>query len=282
MGTTIAVLGTGLLGAGFAENMLNLGHEVRVWNRTASKCAPLVALGATQAETPADAVRGADFVHLVLSADKAVDSVIDALRPALADGVPIIDHSTNLPAGVAERFPRLRADGVRYIHAPVFMGPQHSRTGTGLMMISGPAEEVDGLMPHLSTLTGKVSNCGERPDKAAAIKIIGNSVLIMMTATMHDAFAVGKATGVTPEEVVEFFGTFKPTAAGMGTRALTAGQGPVGFEASMARKDVGLMIESAGADALMLLPAVAGALDAGIASGRGQEDFAAIFRPEGA
>ncbi len=278
--STIAVLGMGLLGRGFAEHMLDLGHTVRVWNRTASKCAPVADAGAVHAATPAEAVEGADMVHLILAADAAVDSVIAQLRPALGADVPILDHSTNLPAGVAERFERLRADGVRYLHAPVFMGPRHSRTGTGLMLISGPADEIAALEPHLLTLTGTVRNFGERADKAAAIKIIGNSVLLMMTATMGDAFAVGQATGVTPEEVLGLFATFSPTPAGMGQRVMNSGKGPVGFEATMARKDAGLMITSAGEDALTLLPAVAAALDAGIAAGRGQEDFTALFRPD--
>ncbi len=277
--STIAVLGTGLLGAGFAQRMLGLGHTVRVWNRTAERCAPLVNDGATLAPTPADAVRGADYVHLILSADRAVDSVIEQLRPGLPAGTPILDHSTNLPAGVAERFSRLREDAVRYLHAPVFMGPRNSREGTGLMLIAGPQAETEALTAYLSTLTGTVQNLGERPDKAAAVKIIGNSVLLMLTATMSDAFAVGNATGVTPEEIVEFFKTFSPTPGGMGRRVLSSESAPVGFEATMARKDAGLMIDSAGAENLLLLPAIAAAMDAGIAAGRGKEDFTALFRP---
>lgn len=277
---TIAVLGLGLLGAGFAERMLALGHTVRVWNRTASRCAPLVEQGAQQADTPADAARGADYVHLILAADAAVDAVVEQLRDGLGPETPVIDHSTNLPAGVAERAPRLREAGVRYLHAPVFMSPRNAREGTGLMLIAGPNGEVEALTPYLSTLTGTVRGFGERADKAAAVKIIGNSVLLMMTATMGDAFAVGQATGVTPEEIVGLFQAFSPSPSGMGQRILDSAHAPVGFEAKMARKDVGLMIASASADELVLLPAVAAALDAGIEAGRGQEDFTALFRPE--
>ena len=278
--TTIAVLGMGLLGRGFAENMLTLGHTVRVWNRTASRCAPLVAQGAAQADSPADAVRGADRVHLILKADDAVDSVIAQLRPGLGDGTAVLDHSTNLPARVASRTSALRAEGVRYLHAPVFMGPRNSQDGTGMMLLSAPKAEHEALLPYLSTLTGTVRWCGEQPDKAASIKIIGNSVLLMLTATMGDAFALGQATGVSPEEIIGLFEAFSPSPAGMGRRVLSSGDGPVGFEATMARKDAGLMIDSAGAERLHLLPAVAAVLDAGIAAGRGQEDFTALFRPE--
>ena len=276
---TIAVLGMGLLGRGFAENLLAKGHSVRVWNRTASRTAPLVEKGATAAATPEEAVRGASRVHLVLAADTAVDSVIAALRPGLENDAYVVDHSTNLPAGVASRFARLRAEGVRYIHAPVFMGPSNSRDGTGMMLLSGPAEDEAALRPALETMTGKLLYLGEEPDKAAKIKITGNGLLIMLTAAMGDLFRMGQASGVSTDEILALFDQFSPTASGMGRRALGAASRPVGFELSMARKDVGLMLETAGDVGLTVLPAVAEAMDAAIEAGRGKEDFAAIADP---
>ena len=88
---TIAVLGTGLLGAGMVENLLTKGHDVRIYNRTREKLAPLVDKGATACDDPADCVRGASRVHLVLSEDSAVDAVIEQLRPALALSAPTLD-----------------------------------------------------------------------------------------------------------------------------------------------------------------------------------------------
>ena len=84
-----------------------------VWNRTIEKTAALVEAGATAAENPAAAVKGADRVHLVLTADDAVDSVIEAARAGLAGETWVIDHSTNAPARVAERHRILRGQGVR-------------------------------------------------------------------------------------------------------------------------------------------------------------------------
>uniref|UniRef100_UPI0027BA56E0 NAD(P)-binding domain-containing protein n=1 Tax=Gemmatimonas sp. TaxID=1962908 RepID=UPI0027BA56E0 len=63
--TAIAYLGTGLLGSGFAEAALGRGDSVTVWNRTREKAHALTAFGASVADTPADAVRGATRVHLV-------------------------------------------------------------------------------------------------------------------------------------------------------------------------------------------------------------------------
>ncbi len=276
---TIAVLGLGLLGAGFAENLLRKGHTVRVWNRTASRAEPLVALGAVAADSPSDAVHGAERVHLILSADAAVDAVIEALRPALGDGVPVIDHSTNLPAGVAARFARLRGAGVRYVHAPVFMGPGNSRDATGLMLISGPAEDEAALRPVLETMTGRLLSLGEEPDKAAKMKITGNGLLIMMTGAMADLFAMGRSSGVSPDEIMALFDLFSPTPNGMARRGLAARSNPVGFEMTMARKDVGLMIETAWDEDLMVLPGIAARMDALIAAGDGAADFTSLVDP---
>ncbi|MCA9619372.1 MAG: NAD(P)-dependent oxidoreductase [Myxococcales bacterium] len=277
----IAVLGMGLLGRGFALNLLDKGHEVRVWNRTESRAASLGDAGARVATSPAEAVKGAERVHLVLKADDAVDAVIEALRPSLAEGTPVVDHSTNLPRRVAERHARLRAEGLRYVHAPVFMGPQNSREATGLMLLSGPEEDEAILRPALETMTGRVIYLGSEPDKAAKLKITGNGMLVMLTAAMGDLFAMGAASGVDHEEILALFEQFAPSAAGMGRRAVGASRrDPPGFTMTMARKDVGLMLETAGeASQLTLLPAVAAAMDRAIAEGRGEEDFTALADP---
>lgn len=100
---TIAYLGTGLLGSGFIEAALGRGDSVTVWNRTPAKAAALVAFGATVASTPADAVRGAERVHLVLKDDAVVEEVIAALRPGLSADAIIVDHTTTQPVLTAER-----------------------------------------------------------------------------------------------------------------------------------------------------------------------------------
>jgi 3-hydroxyisobutyrate dehydrogenase len=275
--STVAVLGMGLLGRGFATNLLAKGHAVRVWNRTASKCEGLAQAGAHVADTPAQAVLGADRVHLVLASDTAVDGVLAQCLPSLGASVPVVDHSTNLPAKVAERFSRLREDGVHYLHAPVFMGPSNSRSATGLMLIAGPTEDVEALTPALEQMTGRVWHVGKRADKAAGIKLIGNGALMFLVGGMKDLFEIGRATDISTEEVMELFEGFNPTPAGIGARALEGG--PVGFEMTMARKDLRLMIETAGAERLSVLPGVAAAMDEAISAGRGPDDFTSLAKP---
>src|SRR5690348_18365366 len=93
----IAFLGTGLLGGAFAEAAAKRGDTVSAWNRTAEKAQALAQFGVKPAATPADAVRGASRVHLILRDDAVVEEVIAAARPALSAGAVIVDHTTTLP-----------------------------------------------------------------------------------------------------------------------------------------------------------------------------------------
>jgi 3-hydroxyisobutyrate dehydrogenase-like beta-hydroxyacid dehydrogenase len=277
---TVAILGAGLLGAGMVQNLRDRGQAVRVWNRSREKLLPLAATGATLADSPAAAVEGADRVHLVLTADDAVDAVVADLRPGLAAGVPVLDHSTNLPARVATRYMALRAGGIRYLHCPVFMAPANARAGTGLMLAAGPAGEVAALEPALLTMTGKLWHVGERPDLAAVYKLLGNNVLIGISGVLGDTLRIGAAEGLDAAAVGALFEHFNP--AGMlpfaTQRIARAGTGPASFALEMARKDVSLMLQTAGPDTIVL-PAIAAAMDRAIAAGQGGADYAVYARP---
>jgi 3-hydroxyisobutyrate dehydrogenase-like beta-hydroxyacid dehydrogenase len=278
--TKVAVLGTGLLGSGMVENLLAKGHEVRVWNRSPGKTVALVAKGAVAGETPAATVQGCARVHLVLAEDDAVDAVLAALHPGLGAKVPVFDHSTNLPARVAARRTAMAAAGVRYLHAPVFMSPQHAREASGLMLVAGPSAEVEPLLPPLGEMTGKVWHCGERADLAAFHKLAGNGLLLALTGVMGDLLAMGQAAGVSARDVLGLFEVFKPGSAipFFGQRVVTAGEGPPSFELTMARKDVRLMLETAGEAPLTVLPAIARAMDASLAKGLGTQDYAVFAK----
>lgn len=272
---TVAVLGAGLLGTGFVEKLLENGHTVRVWNRTASKLTELASRGAVVATSPEDAVTGAARVHIVLAEDSAVDAVMAALRPGLGKDVPVFDHSTNLPAGVAPRFARLRAEGVRYLHCPVFMGPANARQATGLMLVAGPQKDADEFTPLLQTMCGEVWFVGERPELAAVYKLIGNGVIISMAGAIGDALTLGAAAGLDASGVNELFAHFNPGSMlpVFAKRVVGSDSKPASFTLEMARKDVRLMLELGGAK-LQLLPAVAQAMDKAIDAGGALKDFA--------
>ncbi|MHB1096843.1 MAG: NAD(P)-dependent oxidoreductase [Gemmatimonadaceae bacterium] len=277
MPANIAFLGTGRLGAGFVEAALGRGDRVTVWNRTPEKAQALAAFGATVAATPADAVKGAERVHLVLSDDAAVESVIAECRGALAKDAIIVDHTTTLPALTAARAARLSAEGVKYLHCPVFIGPAAARLGRGNILVAGPQALFDAVKPALEKQAARVVYYGERPDLAAVIKLIGNAYLIGTGAVMADFMSIARNAGVSAEQAMSLFDFFDPANI-VQTRGVSMMKGDFtpSFELTMARKDVRLMIEAAGDRPLAALPSLAVRMDALIAAGHGGEDFAVL------
>jgi len=276
----IAVLGTGLLGSGFTRAFRKRGETVHVWNRTLARAKPLEADGARVFEHAADAVRGVTRVHVLLSDDAAVESVLAAARPAA--GTWVFDHSTTSTAGVRERTAKWRAAGVVYQHAPVFMGPQNAAESTGLMLISGDRETVDRAKPLLAPMTGKLVDLGDRVDAGAAFKLMGNLFLMALTVGCADMLALAKAMNVPPAEAATLFDHFNPgTTIGARIKRMTDAQfAQPSWELAMARKDARLM--QAEADhaqiALALLPAIASRMDAVIAQGHGDADWTVIAK----
>lgn len=234
-----AFLGTGLLGSAFIEAATGRGESITAWNRSAGKARALEPFGVRVAASPADAVRGAARVHLVLKDDAVVDEVITALRPGLSLEAVIVDHTTTQPALTAERSVRLNADGVRYLHCPVFIGPAAARRGLGTILASGPKASFDAVEPALRRMAAKVEYFGERPDVAAVYKLCGNAFIIGLNALMADVLAIARSAELPVADAVNVLEMFEPraTLAARGKSMLSADWTP-SFELAMARKDV--------------------------------------------
>jgi 3-hydroxyisobutyrate dehydrogenase-like beta-hydroxyacid dehydrogenase len=273
----IAFLGTGLLGGAFVEAALGRGDAVTVWNRTAAKTAPLAARGARVASTPAEAVRGAARVHLVLQDDASVDAVMASCRDALAPEATVLDHTTTQPALTAARAARLAQDGVRYLHCPVFIGPAMARQGQGTIMVSGPRAWFDAVQPALARQATRVEYLGERPDAAAVYKLCGNTLIVGISAVLADMHAVAQGGGLTGAEAMALFDFFDPSRViAVRGRTMAARDFTPSFELAMARKDVRLMLETAGSTPLAALPGIAARMDTLLAQGRGGDDLAVL------
>ncbi|HKP56159.1 MAG TPA: NAD(P)-dependent oxidoreductase [Polyangiales bacterium] len=278
----IAFLGMGLLGANFVRALRERGEAVQVWNRSANKARALSDVGAVAFEDPADAVRGATRIHLTLSDDDAVDSVLERARPGFGKDVIIVDHTTTSPTGTRARAQRWAERGVAFQHAPVFMAPQNALEATGVMLASGVRARFDRLEPELSRMTGKLVYLGEEPDRAAAFKLLGNSFLMFMTAGFADFFALAKATGVSAKDAAGLFQFFNPavTLPARVARVMSADFGNPSWELQMARKDARLMLEEAarGGVQLCALPAIAQTMDRYLERGHAHDDWTVIAK----
>ena len=275
--STIAFLGTGLLGGAFAEAACQRGDTVTAWNRSADKVQALIQFGVIAARSPAEAVRDAQRVHLVLKDDAAVEEVLTAARAGLSADAIIIDHTTTLPALTAARAQRLQAEGINYLHCPVFMGPPAARKALGTMMVAGPRELFESVKFELKQMTGRLEYMGERADLAAVNKLFGNAMIIGATAVLSDVFTMAQASQVSAEDALKLLEFLDLNAIASGRGATMAkGNFAASFELSMARKDVGLMLETAGDRPMAALGSVALRMDQLIAAGHGADDFSVL------
>ena len=273
----IAFIGTGLLGGALAEAAAKRGDTVTAWNRTAAKAQALAAFGVHVADTPANAVKGAERVHIVVRDDAAVDSVVAAARPGLAKEAVIVDHTTTQPALTAARATRLNSEGVKYLHCPVFIGPAAARAGAGTIMVAGPRALYESVRSGLERMASQVEYLGERPDIAAVYKLCGNAIIIGQTALAADVMAIARETRVPAADILKVVELFNPAVAiASRGKAMAAGTFAPSFELTMARKDVRLMLETAGSRPLAALPGIAARMDAVIAAGLGDQDMAVI------
>ena len=273
----IAFLGTGLLGSAFAEAAAKRGDTVTAWNRSPAKAQALAQFGIKAAATPADAVRGASRVHLILKDDGVVDEVIAAARAGLGEGAVIIDHSTTSPKLTVERAARLAAAGVKYLHCPVFMGPPAARSAQGSMIVAGPKAIFESVKAELAQMTAKLDYLGERSDLAAAKKLFGNALFIGLWAVLADVLTLAKACDVAPEDAIDVL-------KGIDLNAVVAGRGASmargdfkpNFELTMALKDVSLMLDTADGLPMATLPGIAARMGQLIEAGHGDRDASVL------
>jgi len=278
----IAFFGMGLLGSNFVRALRRRGEAVSVWNRTAEKARALEVDGAKAFDDPADAAKGAARIHLTLSADDAVDEVLERARTGFSPSVIIVDHTTTSPTRTAGRARQWAERGIAFQHAPVFMGPQSALEATGVMLASGERARFDTLAPDLAKMTGKLVYVGPEEDRAAGLKLIGNLFLMTLTMGMRDVIGLARALGIPPTEAASLFESFNP-GANVPTRInkiLEADFVHPAWELVMARKDARLMMEEAehGGLPLAILPTIAAEMDRWISKGHGKDDWTVMAK----
>lgn len=278
----IAFLGMGLLGSNFVRAMRKRGEEVNVWNRTPSKATALEETGAKAFDTPAEAVKGAQRIHICVSDDAAVDSILEQASAGFEKDVIIIDHTTTSATLTKERVAMWKSKGVTYIHAPVFMGPMNALESTGMMLVCGDQEVVKLIEPELVKMTGTLDNISEDPSIAAAYKLLGNHMFLAISAGLTDTFTLGKSLGLSIEDITDFIEQMgsAPMKARVARLMMKNYDTPT-WELLMARKDARLMQEEAerANTPLMVMPALGKVMDGFIADGDGGKDWT-IFSKE--
>ncbi len=276
----ITFIGTGLLGTNFTRALLTKGKKVQVWNRTFERAKALEAFGAKAFEKVEDAVKGSERIHVTLSDDQSVDDVLAKAAAGLQQGAIIIDHTTTSVPGAAKRSAYWKEKGFHYIHAPVFMGPGNALAGTGTMMVSGDPQVINTLGPELSAMTGKLWNLGTQPEKAAAIKLLGNLFHIGLMGAITDMLTLARSLDIDIAELGPLMEVVNPSGVTQTRLKKIASNtfDEASWELNMARKDARLMMEQASSTKqhLISISAVAKKMDAWLEKGRAKSDCTII------
>lgn len=273
----VAVLGLGRMGRAVAGRLLDGGHDLVVWNRSGGRADELVANGAKEAGEPGEAVEAVEVAITSLADDEAVREVAlgeAGVREAIGPGT-YVDASTVSPSLSAE------LDGAFECFAalPILGAPQAVTAGEAIYLAGGEEAVLDGLGPVFGSLGGRLKRYA-RPELAATGKLAVNLLLLSGIATVAEALAVGRAGGLSDEELTDLLCATPMLAPGLQNRlrALVEGGGPAWWTTTLAAKDAGLAAEvgAAGGTELRLASTLAALYRAAAAAGHAHDDMVAV------
>jgi 3-hydroxyisobutyrate dehydrogenase len=279
----VAVLGTGIMGAGMARSLLRSGLDVSVWNRSPSRAERLAVDGAHVAGTAAEAVAGVDAVVTMLWDGNSVAEVMTEALPAAPAGVLWAQTSTVSPHDAGDRLPVLAGRcGARYIDAPVLGTRQPAEEGRLLVLAAAPGPLRDPVTPLFDAIAARTVWVSERPGDGTRLKLAANSWVGTIVAATAQAIALAQGLGLDPQV---FLDTVKGGAVDtpylhIKGQAMIAGQFPPAFTVDGAVKDTRLIaaaMRETGTDAA-LIDAVAQQYRKAADCGHGGEDMAAVIR----
>lgn len=279
---TVAVLGTGTMGAPIARNLLRAGFAVRVWNRTPDKAEPLVADGAFLASGAAEAVTGADVVITMLTDGAAVDAVMagpaGALR-AFGRQTIWVQMSTVGLEWVTHLAELADWHGVTFVDAPVSGSSQPAAEGQLLILAAGAVPVCKRLEPIFGAI-GQRTVWLDRVADGSRLKLAINNWMCVLVEGMAETLTLTATLGLDPELLLQTIsgGPLAPIYAMAKGRTMIGGDFVPGFPLQHAVKDAGLASAAAQQHGLQLplTNALLPRWREAIARGHGAEDVASV------
>ena len=194
----ITLIGTGLMGAPMARNLIAAGHALTVWNRSVEKTAPLVEAGARTTETVAQAIEGAEVVISMLSDGTVTGPMLAQtdVRAALTPGVIWIDMSSSKPEHARAQQADLATLDVPYLDAPVSGGTKGAEAGSLAIMVGGEAETFAAVEDVLQAM-GRPVHVG--PSGAGMLCKLANQTIVAVTiGAVAEATLLAQKGGADP------------------------------------------------------------------------------------
>jgi len=203
---TIGFAGAGVLGSAIIERLLTCGFELKAWNRSRDKLAPLLELGASAEETSADLARESDVVITCVTDHRAVESVVfgpDGVASAGVSGKLLIDMSTSDAGETREMADRLeQACGMGWVDAPISGGAPAARNGSMAVMCGGSEANFALAEPVLRHLAGALTLMGP-VGAGQGTKMINQVLVSCSLAVLAEACALAERAGVDALRIPE-------------------------------------------------------------------------------
>ena len=247
----IGVAGLGRMGSAIAARLMEVGHEVTVWNRSADKVKPLVAAGAKTAASPAELATQVETVVTILTNRDAIAAVYEGPAGLLAGDVSgklVVEMSTVQPETEAALAAKVRAKGAAFVECPVggTVGP--AREGKLLGVAGAAAEDFARAKPLLTQMCRRVEHVGP-VGAGSSMKLAFNLPLMVYYQAMGEAYVLCRHLGLDPKWLMEFM---SDTSGGPNVlkarapkiaEALAGGDGgPPAFDVDSIRKDLATMV----------------------------------------
>jgi 3-hydroxyisobutyrate dehydrogenase len=273
----VAFLGLGRMGVRMAQHVLDAGHELVVWNRTPGKAGDLVAAGAREARSPADAVSDADVAVLMLFGP---DSVREVLPEIAREGLLVIDSTTIGPAAAHEFGRFCRERGARYVDAPVAGSLEPAASGT-LGVLAGCDEddwaEAEKLL-HLWGDPQRVRRIGA-VGSGSALKLVVNQGLGVLAAGLGEALLMAGQLGLDRGVVLDVLeqGAYGFTVKQKRQLLEEGDYSATRFSVDLLAKDLALAIGAARDADLEITSAALSAALRTMDAGHSGEDYAAVI-----
>jgi 3-hydroxyisobutyrate dehydrogenase len=276
----VALLGTGIMGAGMGRSMLRAGLRLTVWNRTRAKAELLAADGALVAATPADAVRDARVIVTMFPDSGTVAAVMAAAAPALRDGQVWIQSSTVGLAGL-EPLARFAGEhGLILVDAPVVGTRGPAEQGALTVLAGGPEQARPAAKPVFDAIGRRTLWVGDA-GSATRLKLVVNSWTLAVTTAVAETLALARGLNTRPEEFLQAVsgGPLDCPWLHAKTEAIMDGDFSPSFSVAMAGKDAGLIVQAAKEAGVRLdeAPAVAARFGRAAELGHADQDMAATY-----
>ena len=201
----VGLIGLGLMGRPMAANLLKAGHELTVWNRTASRADELVAQGAKRASTPREVAAASEVILTIVSDPPALESVLwgeNGVYSGLRRGSVMIESSTVSPGLEKRAATAAAALGAEFLEAPVTGGTWGAEKGELVFMVGGEASTLKRLEPVLGVMGKRWFHLGP-VGAGQTVKLAMNLLLDLEVEAFAEALALVTRAGVPGQSLLE-------------------------------------------------------------------------------